>query len=211
MAEQHTHMPLMGLYYPYIHFRDDESWLKLAALYWPRMARAVAPDYPIDDSEIVKRLTGELNFVVNVPPASSTRAAEASFTQFINSLSADQRDRWGVRKGRVRWAGDDDGIPVQGIDPDERFSYIPRSKMMVSGFRVSAINLRLFGAVHLSEVTHSMRETLVDAELAFVTGNWLAMSPELVWQMPADPGDRTAKPAGPHDRPTWCLRSSFTR
>ncbi len=35
MTEQPAHLPVMGLYYPYVHFRD-ERWLKLAALYWPK-------------------------------------------------------------------------------------------------------------------------------------------------------------------------------
>ena len=34
MTEQPAHLPVMGLYYPYVHFRD-ERWLKLAALTGP--------------------------------------------------------------------------------------------------------------------------------------------------------------------------------
>ena len=178
MTEQHAYMPLMGLYYPYIHFRDDD-WLKLAALYWPRMARVVPPGYPLDDSELVRRLNGELNFVVNVPPTSSIQAAEASFTQFINSLSTEQRHRWAVSMRGNRAISDDDSIPVRGIDPDVSFSYTPRRRGIPGG--LGHLPLRYFSAVHLGEVTRSMQETLVNAELAFVSNNWLAMSPELVW------------------------------
>jgi hypothetical protein len=37
-------LPKMGVYYPYIHFRD-EAWLKVAALYWPKLTRIVPPGY----------------------------------------------------------------------------------------------------------------------------------------------------------------------
>src|SRR5437764_4809435 len=48
---------MIGLYYPYIHFRD-ESWLKLAALYWDRMDRIVSSVGITgqEDSDNVKRL-----------------------------------------------------------------------------------------------------------------------------------------------------------
>lgn len=39
----------VALYYPYIHFRSD-SWLKAAALYWPRISRIVPHEYPLHDS-----------------------------------------------------------------------------------------------------------------------------------------------------------------
>ena len=32
----------VALYYPYIHFRNW-AWIKVAALYWPRVARIVLP------------------------------------------------------------------------------------------------------------------------------------------------------------------------
>ena len=37
-------MATIGLYHPFIHFKDD-AWLKLSALYWDRMARIVPPSY----------------------------------------------------------------------------------------------------------------------------------------------------------------------
>jgi hypothetical protein len=42
-----------ALYYPFIHFPDDE-WVKLAALYWNRIARIVPPGYTTHDSPVVK-------------------------------------------------------------------------------------------------------------------------------------------------------------
>ena len=38
-----------GLYFPFIHVRDDE-WLKTAALYWPSVRRLVPRGYSKHDS-----------------------------------------------------------------------------------------------------------------------------------------------------------------
>ena len=40
----------IGLYYPFIHFRD-ESWLKLTSLYWDRMGRIVPEGYGLRDND----------------------------------------------------------------------------------------------------------------------------------------------------------------
>jgi hypothetical protein len=40
---------LPGLYFPYVHVRDDE-WLKVAALYWPSVRRLVPSGYSKHDS-----------------------------------------------------------------------------------------------------------------------------------------------------------------
>ena len=44
-----------GLYYPYIHVRDD-AWLKVAALYWPSLRRIVPGGYSKHDSPTAQRL-----------------------------------------------------------------------------------------------------------------------------------------------------------
>jgi hypothetical protein len=36
MADGEAVLPRFGLYYPYVNFRD-ERWVKLAALYWPKL------------------------------------------------------------------------------------------------------------------------------------------------------------------------------
>ena len=37
-------MQTIGLYYPFIRFRS-ENWLKVALLYWPKIARILPNDY----------------------------------------------------------------------------------------------------------------------------------------------------------------------
>ncbi len=58
----------VGLYYPFIHFRDD-AWIKLSALYWDRMGRIVPEDYELRDSDTVKELSHEIDFIYDFSPA----------------------------------------------------------------------------------------------------------------------------------------------
>ncbi|MFC7266507.1 hypothetical protein [Streptomyces lutosisoli] len=46
----------IGLYYPYVNFRD-ERWLKTAALYWPQMARIVREGCLLGAPQLVRMLT----------------------------------------------------------------------------------------------------------------------------------------------------------
>jgi Family of unknown function (DUF6236) len=68
MSETSKH--LIGLYYPSIHFRDD-SWIKIAALYWDKIGRIVPPNYPLEDSDVVKQLIEETDFIRNLPPSAT--------------------------------------------------------------------------------------------------------------------------------------------
>src|SRR5438445_13685682 len=62
-----TDSPKIGLYYPYIHFRNEE-WLRTSLLYWDRMARIVPRGYPPHDSPTVKRLMDDFDFIDNMDP-----------------------------------------------------------------------------------------------------------------------------------------------
>ena len=42
-----------GLYFPFVHIRDDD-WLKMAALYWPSVRRLVPADYLTHDSDTAR-------------------------------------------------------------------------------------------------------------------------------------------------------------
>jgi hypothetical protein len=67
-----------GLYYPFIHFKD-EQWLKLSALYWDKMARIVPAKYPTEDGATVKELSG----FIDLPP----NLGEAGIQRDIRELS----------------------------------------------------------------------------------------------------------------------------
>jgi hypothetical protein len=60
----------IGLYHPRIHFQS-EKWIKAAALYWTKMARIVPSGYVPHDSDTVRILRDELDFVVNLEPQKS--------------------------------------------------------------------------------------------------------------------------------------------
>src|SRR5437763_2190619 len=87
----------LGLYYPFIQFRND-SWLKLAALYWDRIGRIVPPGYRLQDSETVLQLQGELGFVTNlVPPLGAMDSVAREFLELIEDRGAELSDLYSVR------------------------------------------------------------------------------------------------------------------
>lgn len=85
-----------GLYYPYIHFRDD-AWLKLAALYWDEVGRIVPASLEADDSDVVKRLQDELGFIRNIrPDHDATYRAGETFLKFIREHKGTLSQRYGI-------------------------------------------------------------------------------------------------------------------
>jgi hypothetical protein len=72
-----------GLYYPYIHFRD-ETWLKLAALYWPSIHRIVPNNYPVDDSETAFVLSDGLDFIHNLLPGKAADMTAGLFLELLD-------------------------------------------------------------------------------------------------------------------------------
>lgn len=58
----------VALYFPYVNFPSD-TWVKAAALHWPRLGRIHPRDYhDLRDSDAVKRLRDEIDFIVDVQP-----------------------------------------------------------------------------------------------------------------------------------------------
>jgi hypothetical protein len=78
-------LPRFGLYFPYIHFRDDD-WVKVAALYWPKMARIVPAGYPIHDSDTVRALIDNLGWMVDVQPEEVRDLVVPAFEEFITEI-----------------------------------------------------------------------------------------------------------------------------
>jgi hypothetical protein len=113
----------IALYYPYIHFRDD-AWLKVAALYWPRISRIVPTDYPVRDSETVRRLAGELDLVHNYSPDDAAIKVGRLFGKFLEQHEASLRDRYGVDKADD-WAADPVTIQRMGL-PEGDHSHIAK-------------------------------------------------------------------------------------
>lgn len=71
-----------ALYFPYIHVRSD-TWVKAAALYWSGLARIVPHGYPTHDSETVRALTDDLDFIQNLGPNAAAAEVSPVFEDFI--------------------------------------------------------------------------------------------------------------------------------
>lgn len=88
--------PLMGLYYPFIEFRSD-SWIKTAALYWDRLGRIVPKAASPADSEVVRRLRGELDFVTDLQPRQNlVFNLSSQFERLIQERGDELRYRYGL-------------------------------------------------------------------------------------------------------------------
>ncbi|WP_177324210.1 DUF6236 family protein [Streptomyces mirabilis] len=174
----------MGLYYPYIHFRN-EQWLKLAALYWPRISRVVPDGYRVQDSRTAAVLADKLNFVVNVPPDRSATAVAGIFLEAIerNALQLDRE--LGVFTADLALPPDNVHVTDGAAN-----AWLVHAEADEPSFR----SLKRLAGVYHDEVAPSLREALVGAGLALETtreihvgtaarqpGHWLAMDPRLAW------------------------------
>jgi hypothetical protein len=79
-----------ALYYPFIHFKDD-SWLKLTALYWDKVARIVPHDYATDDSDTVKALAPCID---TVRPTWAPVDFAQTFVDFVAQYGPKLQEKW---------------------------------------------------------------------------------------------------------------------
>ncbi|WP_030273039.1 DUF6236 family protein [Streptomyces sp. NRRL B-24484] len=89
-----------GLYYPYVHLRD-EQWAKAAALYWKRLARVVPEGFPVRDGHLLKELQ-QAEFLVNVDPAAAAAAVAPAFIAAVEENAEALRVRYGTEHRRFR-------------------------------------------------------------------------------------------------------------
>jgi hypothetical protein len=168
----------MGLYYPYVHFRY-KTWLKVAALYWPKIARIVPAGYPIHDDSITQALIDGLDFVVNIPPDSGKAEAGRLMT---DALVAGGRQLRGQYQMPSDWLMD----------------AWTRSKLATDNWAdglqlvEEAVRLRREGTLQWSEpwvsaamragrVTRVLRNDLVRENMAINDGPWMAVHPKWAW------------------------------
>ncbi|MEU2391902.1 DUF6236 family protein [Streptomyces sp. NPDC007369] len=84
-----------GLYYPYVHLRD-ESWAKAAALYWRNMARVVPAGFPVRDREVVRELNQGSDFLVDKDPRLATEVVAPAFIAAVQDNAEVLRARFAV-------------------------------------------------------------------------------------------------------------------
>jgi hypothetical protein len=175
-------MPRMAVYYPYIHFRD-ERWLKVAALYWPRMARIVGLGYPTRNSRLIDVLNDQLEFILDIPPGPATQATAKAFAKLIHEAEPDALQRL-ILHGRGTELIDPHRLvlPRPPADLDGADDTTPDSCIPVLEHYSPGWTMRDTAGVHDSEVAPELRSVLIDAQLALpARGEWLAMNPALAW------------------------------
>jgi hypothetical protein len=153
-----------GLYFPWIHFRDDD-WVKLSMLYWKRLQRIVPPNYPTHDSGTVEKFV-EHGLITDVDPSASADEIAPMFAEVIRRSEGRLRDRYGL------W--------MVGSDDDHRGS--PRDAMQ----RFEEGDPGLIGGpafVHTSKIASDLRDQLVDSGLGVPNrgGNpeWIGVHPQI--------------------------------
>jgi len=149
----------IGLYYPFIHFKN-EGWLKTVALYMDQVNRIVPKEYPLRDSEVVRKLAGETGVINNVPPSPNEEwPVRDSFVQFITSNAPQLESRYGLAH-RNKWRND----PI------------------TSKWAPNVADKRL-GYVHLDKIWPQLKDTLIDTGLAELARGqdeqWVGMHPKL--------------------------------
>ncbi|MEV8100450.1 DUF6236 family protein [Kitasatospora sp. NPDC085879] len=154
----------IGLYYPYIHFRDEE-WLKAAALYWPKLARVVPNDYPVADSGTAHALAEELDFIVPVDPAMTASAVRPMFLEALERHGAE------FQRYQVENSG-------RGVEVEPTLWTSSRRDYQLAG-------------LYRDEVDDELRTALLERRLAVETRRnsleqdhshaWVAMDPRLAW------------------------------
>jgi hypothetical protein len=117
---------MIGLYYPFIHFRD-ENWLKLALIYWSKVARIVPESYKTHDSGEVCRVQDELDAVINCSPKPAFDAV-AHFIKFIERNATRLRKRYDIRRSSS-WKIDKYTRAHAPPGTDPRFAFIYGEKM----------------------------------------------------------------------------------
>src|SRR6266487_3782629 len=115
----------IGLYYPFIHFRD-EGWLKLTALYWDGMLRIVPGGASVHDSDEVKRLV-DARFIQNEIPLGAASQIAGPFRELINTHGDAMRVQFGVANREV-WP-DDIHTRLYAPGRDTKLAYVFNEKL----------------------------------------------------------------------------------
>lgn len=170
-------MPSIALYYPWMHFQDD-NWLKLALLTWDRIVR-MRPEMVEDrDRDLVRQLRTETDFIVEAAPSPTVlRTVTETFSEIIDADPHRIVERYGLRhsfreefhpsphdlRQSTDWLGYEPPVP-QGTWDMVRSSYM----------------LRMHTGASDSKMGTGLSEKLVGMGLAEPSGGpWVGMHPKL--------------------------------
>jgi hypothetical protein len=190
-------LPRIGLYYPYVHFRD-ESWLKVTALYWSKLARIVPKGYFVRDSAVTRALIEHLDFVIDIAPDSAKDDAGIMMLEAITdgtpllpyeievaeSMSYRQLEQWEHERSDMA------SLPIReyvtnsfdGIKSSSNVFGVLDAENYVEALsdEYSSID-PTFAAMMVGRVSRPLAHELTDRRLAFRKGPWLGMHPKVAW------------------------------
>jgi hypothetical protein len=175
----------MGLYYPYVHLLD-EAWLKVAVLYWPKMARIVPDGYEIRDNHTTVAFKNGLDFIVDLSPDRGMRAASEMLIRTLEQHGDRLIERYRVSaKTPLRWHkrnhGPDSGPGQQAAIPPPR-PVNPSSSQPAVYWDNSQPIISALSGLHRNRTTAHLRNTLTDLGLATKSnGPWIGLHPDLAW------------------------------
>ena len=151
----------IGLYYPYLHFPNDE-WVKLSALYWDKMYRIVPKHHSgmfgLLESPIVQQFHN-YKFIGTVQPESHDQALRDIKTQFLRLLVKHEKEL----------------VKFYSIDLIDSWSFIERPKL----FSEVGQDHRLEYIFHL-KMDYELVGMLKKTKLATADRDlWVGMHPKL--------------------------------
>ncbi|WKU48042.1 DUF6236 family protein [Streptomyces sp. VNUA116] len=166
-------MPSIALYYPWMHFQDD-NWLKVALLTWGRIVRMRPGSVEDRDRELVRQLCAETDFIVEAAPSPMVLTTVAEkFTEIIDADPDRIVERYGLS---------------EEIDPgphDLRYStdwlgYEPPLFQGTWDMVRSVYMLQMHTGGNDSKMATVLSEKLVGMGLAEPSGGpWVRMHPKL--------------------------------
>jgi hypothetical protein len=170
----------IALYYPHIDFRDD-AWLKAAALYWPRIARLAPAEYPRNDSETVRQLSGELDFILDIEPTPYSVGVAYEFEKFIWRNWAALQGRYSIPESLKR-EGSYPTVEPAAPDAFGECLPLPQARYWQPGQDLDYPYLddRPPSRIHIEKLTFSLKNGLLELGLAARSGNfWIVTHPAL--------------------------------
>lgn len=161
----------IGLYYPYVHFRD-KNWLKVAALYWPQIARIVPDGYPVYDDPVTKALINELDFIINIPPDSGKteagRLMMAALVRGGNQLS-----------GQFKTASK---LLADGRPNKYKLAADNWADELAAKFQSTANEPPPHvAAMRMGRMSRPLHHFLIHEDMAIEDGPWLGVHPKWAW------------------------------
>ncbi|MFE7275976.1 DUF6236 family protein [Streptomyces sp. NPDC057623] len=186
-GKENAVLPHIGLYYPYIHVRD-ERWLKTAALYWRELARVVPDGYRLSDSRTARVLTEELGFVTEVSPGATARQVAPMFLELLDRHADALRaagygasDAWGERN--LHTAATLDPTPPRSLrhpSGEGRSTRPERARVAASYWDEFTPELRE-ALLATGLATDARRTPSLQARRSLLEGRWVAMDAALAW------------------------------